>query len=145
MKRRNTPCIDCGEKGKWFHCSQAWKSGYNSRCTDCRAKWRRRRPNYRANCQLYRQLASDRARMFVMRHLKKHPCVDCGETNICCLTFDHVRGKKRADISRMIVNGCSPATLAKEIAKTEIRCGNCHMIRTAKTRGYARALIQFGH
>ncbi len=62
-------------------------------------------------------------------------CVDCGETDMLVLEFDHV-GAKRGQISTMVWN-VSFATLLAEIAKCEIRCCNCHRRATAKRRGTA--------
>ena len=41
------------------------------------------------------------AKTFVQEYLSTHPCVDCGETNPIVLEFEHVRGKKKASISKI--------------------------------------------
>src|SRR4051794_21804173 len=43
-------------------------------------------------------------REWILNYLAEHPCVDCGEADFRCLDFDHVRGKKRCHVSRMIGN-----------------------------------------
>jgi len=58
-------------------------------------------------------------------------CVDCGNTNLLVLEFDHVRGTKRYEISIMLNAGFAWARIVEEIAKCEIRCANCHRVKTA--------------
>ena len=86
----------------------------------------RRRERKRINQGNYRQRAKD----FVAAYLSEHPCVDCGETDPTVLTFDHVRGKKSNDIASMVGVGRSLESIMAEIEKTEVRCFNCHAIRT---------------
>ncbi len=73
-------------------------------------------------------------REWILNYLELHPCVDCGEADPCCLDFDHIRGKKRTEISRMISLGYSWENLEAEINKCEVRCANCHRKRHAKRR-----------
>src|SRR5262245_53319080 len=74
-------------------------------------------------------------REFIANYLREHPCVDCGETDILVLHFDHCRGRKVLNISIMVKNQHSLENIKKEITKCDVRCTNCHMRRTA---------IQFG-
>lgn len=69
-------------------------------------------------------------------YLSKHPCIDCGMINPIVLTFDHVRGQKRGDVARMINSSISWESILVEIGKCEVRCFNCHMIKTSKERGW---------
>lgn len=86
----------------------------------------RRRERHRNNRARYRQ----QAREYIAAYLSEHPCVDCGERDPIVLTFDHVRGEKRDDIATMVGSGLSLETIKAEIEKTEVRCYNCHAIRT---------------
>ena len=86
----------------------------------------RRRERHRIDRAKYRQ----RARGYVANYLSTHPCVDCGESDLAVLTFDHVRGKKSNDIANMISAGSTLEIIAAEIEKCEVRCYNCHAIRT---------------
>jgi hypothetical protein len=57
-------------------------------------------------------------------------CVDCGwaEDGVA-LDFDHVTGTKVMNVSTMIA--CrSWGAIMEEVAKCEVRCANCHRIRT---------------
>ncbi|MBO0778932.1 MAG: hypothetical protein J2P37_08925 [Ktedonobacteraceae bacterium] len=63
-------------------------------------------------------------------YLSTHPCVDCGYTDIRVLEFDHVHGDKTDEISHMLSQGCGWARISSEIAKCEVRCANCHRIKT---------------
>lgn len=64
-------------------------------------------------------------------YLRAHPCVDCGETDIVVLQFDHLRDKK-ADVTQLINSGATWAAIEREIAKCAIRCANCHRLETAR-------------
>jgi hypothetical protein len=75
---------------------------------------------------------------YIWAYLSKHPCVDCGETNPIVLEFDHVRGKKIKAVGDFARAGYSIETIAAEIAKCEVRCANCHRIKTHRERGWFR-------
>lgn len=74
---------------------------------------------------------------FMIAYLGKHPCVDCGESDIIVLEFDHLRDKV-ADVSVLARGGYSIETIQKEIDKCEVVCANCHRRRTAKRAGTYR-------
>lgn len=116
-----------------------------NRCKACHAEYRRK--HYEANSDKYKKKAKywndnnrseyrARLRRHATEHLLKNPCIDCGETNPLVLDFDHVRGKKVAAVSVLISNATSLKRLKAEIAKCEIRCSNCHRIKTAKEEGW---------
>jgi hypothetical protein len=73
----------------------------------------------------------------IVIHLVANPCVDCGEDDIVVLQFDHVRGKKRDGVFAL-ANRCCWEVVAKEIAKCDVRCANCHIRRHAKEQNSAR-------
>ena len=60
---------------------------------------------------------------------------DCGVDDPVVLTFDHVRGTKRATVSDMVKQSLGLKTIFDEIAKCEVRCFNCHMIKDSRFRG----------
>jgi hypothetical protein len=65
----------------------------------------------------------------VLDYLRAHPCVDCGESDVVVLEFDHV-GEKRGELSQMINSGLTWAVIEREIATCEVRCANCHQRKT---------------
>ena len=65
---------------------------------------------------------------------EKSGCVDCGNLYPWyVLDFDHVHGKKVANIGQML-NYFSVEDILKEVAKCEVVCSNCHRIRTYKRK-----------
>lgn len=112
----------------------------HSACNSCRAQ--ERLDYYQRNKEKESKYRSERqvrkredARHFIFGYLSNHPCVDCGETDPMVLTFDHVRGSKKMNISQMVNQGYSLETLQNEIDKCEVRCGNCHMRKEKERRG----------
>jgi|TARA_R100000278_G_C5410870_1_gene143022 hypothetical protein len=71
---------------------------------------------------------------FVYRVKRRYNCVDCGESNPIVLEFDHVRGEKKKAIADMVVNYYSIKTIKEEMRKCEIRCANCHRIKTSERK-----------
>lgn len=87
--------------------------------------------NRRAQIKTSNKLAKIRNQEFIIDYLSKHPCIDCGNTDIRVLEFDHLYPQdKKYNISNLILESCSLMTLKKEIQKCVIRCSNCHKIRT---------------
>ena len=69
-------------------------------------------------------------RKYVFDYLKTHPCVDCGETNVLALEFDHLHSKK-FDIGTALGRSTKLANRVKsEITKCVVRCSTCHRIKT---------------
>jgi len=112
----------------------------HSACKPCRALdqndyYNRTKPDrlkYKGEHQIKKR---EEARRFVWEYLSYHTCVDCGEYDPLVLTFDHVRGEKKMNISQMVNQGYSLEALQKEISKCEVRCNNCHMRIEKKRRG----------
>jgi len=132
-----------------FNKNKRSKSGLQTYCRECQRE--RDREHYANNPERRRQITKGRKRnnkryrraaeQLVVEHLRSHPCVDCGETDIVVLQFDHVRGKKDVPISVMVTRGYSTQRIQKEIEKCEVRCGNCHQIRTAHEQNYLTVKI----
>ena len=85
-------------------------------------------------------VAANRAR--IAEYFETHSCLDCGETDPAVLEFDHVRGEKIQDVSRMVGGGCSWARIEAEIAKCEVRCANCHRRMTNARRHITRRISE---
>ena len=53
-----------------------------------------------------------------MAYLTDHSCVDCGESNLVVLDFDHVQNK-RWNVAYMVDRGFPWATIEDEIGRCE--------------------------
>lgn len=111
----------------------------HSWCRACLAAARRGQPYLPTPEQRVMKNANWRERreagnVRVAEYLKAHPCVDCGESDIRVLEFDHVNGVKRRPVSQLY--HYSEKAVQAEIAKCEVRCSNCHEIRTSIQYGW---------
>ena len=80
-----------------------------------------------------RQQHIARNREYIRKVKSAGCCVDCGIKDWRVLDFDHVNlADKKLNVSRMARDAYSIEAIACEIAKCEIRCANCHRIRTAE-------------
>lgn len=121
-----------------FNKNRRRKDGLQSRCRECVQQRARetyqRSPTRRAQVAERREALRERNRSFLLGYLREHPCVDCGEADPIVLEFDHVRGEKVACVSVML--DAALERLTAEIAKCEVRCGNCHRLKTAREQGH---------
>ena len=113
-------------------------------CRPCKAGYARRW--YERHGSKQRVAAARRAAVIRARNqafvdaTKAAPCTDCAARLAPHLMdFDHVRGVKRANVSRLVVMGASLATIADEIAKCELVCAHCHRTRTLQRARARRA------
>jgi hypothetical protein len=131
-------CTKCGEVKplEAFPPVRRGEAKLQSWCRDCFAAYGReyyRKNRVKQKERLLRNTAARRAdnRQRTIDYLRAHPCVDCGETDIVVLQFDHLRDKKR-DLATMISSGSTWSSIEQEIAKCEVRCANCHRLKTAR-------------
>lgn len=136
----------CGGCDSWKDESEFnWKNRLTGtlqrHCKQCQSDWTKR--HYQKNRESYLQRARTRnAEMtkqnqaIILEYLRSHPCVDCGETDVVVLDFDHLNDKK-FNISEEL-HWRRPQDLIAEIAKCQVRCANCHRRKTARERNYYR-------
>lgn len=119
-------------------------------CRTCMKKFNRE--SYQRRSEERRQEVKDNARektrqaqQYIWDYLSTHPCQGDGknpcpysEDNPVVLGFDHVRGRKVANISDMPRHGYSLASIQNEISKTVVRCHNCHHKKTSRDKGWFR-------
>lgn len=136
-------CIDCKDEKELseFYRLKKNPDGYNDRCKECYVI---KYPSQAMDKILERVYQSRlRNRKYVWEYLLEHPCADCGEEDPIVLEFDHVRGEKSSDVSKMVHNTRSLKAIQEEIDKCEVVCANCHRRRTAATQEWDKA-ISFG-
>lgn len=113
--------------------------GRGAVCLACGRTYRR--AHYARNVAYYvekaaRARARQRAQNYerLIAYLRSHPCVDCGETDMRVLQFDHLDpSAKTKEVSRLVL-WATWRRAAREIEKCAVRCGNCHRRRTLRQR-----------
>ena len=117
--------------------ARGWRQSWCRACERIyKADWyAQRRQQHIAYVRVGRARIKRANRARVLAYLSEHPCVDCGEGNLVVLDFDHVRDK-RGNVTAMVMGGFCWKTIEVEIAKCEVRCVNCHRIKTARERGF---------
>jgi hypothetical protein len=107
-------------------------------CRGCfREYFKRRGATHRVQSARARRRRVAAARRFITGFLARHPCVDCGESDVRVLDFDHV-GDKSALVSALVAWGAPRRRIEAEIAQCEVRCANCHRRVTARRAGWSR-------
>ena len=81
------------------------------------------------------------AQDLVVNYLSNKCCVDCGETDIVVLDFDHLKDKK-FEIGLAVSNGLDVEKIKAEITKCVIRCANCHRRKTSKELGWFKSALK---
>jgi hypothetical protein len=119
-----------------FNVRSAAPDGLQSRCRTCSRQWYlTNRDAHRANVRLRSTATKKEYKRRIGEHLLAHPCVDCGESDVRVLDFDHLDAStKRSDIAKMVNAGGRWRDIELEIAKCEVRCANCHR-RVTSDRG----------
>ncbi len=130
-------CSGCGEPR-----TSADFPARGKRCLECRRA--AGRVHYRANRAYYLAKARRRTervvqetRAWLLTYLRGHPCVDCGNRDVRVLEFDHRDGTtKERDVAVLATEGYGIARVRAEVEKCDVRCANCHRIRTHVQRGW---------
>jgi hypothetical protein len=123
-------CSTCHEQRPVtdFNVRRAAPDGLQSRCRACSRAWYvANRDQHRANVRRRTVATRIEYKRRIGAHLAAHPCVDCGETDVRVLDFDHdVGSAKRADIAALVAACGRWSDVEAEIAKCSVRCANCH-------------------
>ena len=134
---KSKKCPRCGKRlpSAAFSRSSSNFDGLQRNCKKCMAEYSRAsrrwlKPAWRDRVR--RQRA--RNQRLVFEFLRCNPCRDCLEPDPVVLEFDHV-GPKRLDIATMIHRPYSWQTIRREMFNCEVRCANCHSVKTAKAVG----------
>jgi hypothetical protein len=120
-----------------FSKHKRYADGVDTECKACAVK-RAKAWDQTETGQLSRKAAQQRNKDYVYGYLKQNQCVDCGESRWEVLEFDHVRGQKYCGISAMIQGRLSLNKIKIEIAKCDVRCANCHRLKTYRENGGLR-------
>ena len=147
-------CRVCGELKPWNEFPRRGRDSdrLQTWCKSCFAIYKAERHQKNHDREMVRirrntaiHVAANRVR--VAAYLGAHACVDCGEVDPIVLDFDHVRGKKIDDVSRLVANGYSWSAVEAEIAKCDVRCSNCHRrvtMERRRSRGIAEPVWFYG-
>jgi transcriptional regulator with XRE-family HTH domain len=130
----------CGRCG--YHlpteCFNRLGAGRQWWCRTCFAAYFRARGDLHRRQSNTAKLARTQAlREYVLEHLLRTRCTDCGERDPVVLEFDHI-GEKVAHVARLLSDGASKKAVDAEIARCEVVCANCHRRRTARRGRWRR-------
>ena len=125
-----------------FNKNRTHHDGLQSRCRWCNN--RATEKHYEENKQYYLDKQSRRiktvgalGREYLMKYLLEHPCVDCNNTDIEVLEFDHRDPKEKLhNVGSMAHAAYSVDAIKQEVLKCDVRCANCHVKKTRRQFGY---------
>lgn len=139
-------CVKCNEQKDDFQFNKKTKNKdgtyrLQSYCKECGKKCNKE--NYKKNLKRYIDKAKKNNSIYkkinienIIKYLKAHPCVDCGEKNPLVLEFDHRDPKTKDFEVSVLISRTTWSRVFEEIEKCDVRCANCHRIKTAKERNF---------
>lgn len=116
------------------------KGTKHGRCRLCRAEYYKSyyeadKSRHKTRSKKWAKKAIIKNQQYVKDYLITRHCIDCETTDIRVLEFDHIDPPQKKDnIAHMIFN-YSLESVKKEIDKCEVRCANCHRIKTLEDAG----------
>jgi len=138
MFRAMKRCGTCGVSKPIsdFNRKRSRADGHQEVCRSCnressRRYYQRNREHHIAVIRARTKAQQAKCLSFVADYLSEHPCVDCSESDLRVLDFDHRPGStKRDEVMRLVRNGHSIDVITSEIDMCDVRCRNCHAIVT---------------
>lgn len=131
-------CSKCNKakESSEYSWKNAAKGKQHSFCKECHSAYRHshylnNKDKYLKKAKRWNGRQTQILRKFIFEYLSAHPCVDCGNSDLRVLDFDH-QGEKFMSICNMVRACYSQAMIEKEIQKCKVRCANCHRIKTFK-------------
>lgn len=123
-----------------FNVRRTAADGLQARCRSCSRQWYAdNREDHMRNVRVRNDRVRAEARVRLTDYLLEHPCVDCGESDVRVLDFDHEDPTtKLTEVGRLIGTAMPWQRVLEEIEKCSVRCANCHRRRTAEQLGYWR-------
>jgi len=108
-------------------------------CKQCQSKKHREyylRHKKEVVARVMRNAAKQRRRLYEFTNsFKNKPCTDCHEKYPpYVMDFDHITGKKRNMISKLVGGAYSLLRIKDELKKCDLVCANCHRVRTFTRR-----------
>lgn len=127
-----------------FSINKTKKDGLSGNCKECHNSYSKihysnHKSKYLEKAKASNKKYKDRGRKHIESYLKNNPCVDCGESDIEVLTFDHREMLRRKGGRVGDYLTYSIEQLITEISKCDVVCGNCHIRRTRKSLGWSRS------
>ena len=142
-------CSTCkGKKSKEsFNKNKKNKDGISSICRECSNTYSKK--FYNENKKKHKNKVNERSKKIILfnkqkeyDYYKANPCDDCGNNNPIVLEFDHRdKTNKICEVSSMLNRSCSWSTIKKEIDKCDVRCANCHRIKTSIQQNWYSKLL----
>ena len=120
-----------------FNVNKARKDGYQTSCKNCQAKANRiyYKKNKKRCINVIRLNKRKRALENHIKIITKYfnkPCVDCNKIyHPSSLVFDHVKNKSEG-VGSLVRSGYAWSVIKKEIDKCQVRCQNCHFLKTSR-------------
>jgi transposase-like protein len=112
-------------------------------CKECKRKWEHNNYHLETRHDRILQMNQESNRLLTLivkeklrAYLTSNPCVDCGETDLELLEFDHIDPKKKEHNVSRLIGRSSWHRIEKEILKCRVVCISCHRKRTAKQQNW---------
>ena len=134
-------CNRCNTQKPLSEFNKKRASGVQPYCRPCQRDYQREnyenvRPSMLENIYENRRKRKTTIRLFLAEYYTANPCVDCGETDITVLDFDHLL-EKNFGINKAISDVIPIERIKAELEHGEVRCSNCHRKITAeRTRNW---------
>ena len=113
-KHDEKQCTKCGSSGPFREA--IGRGGTKSICRPCESEYGKQRAKYK--------------RAVINRYKQIRGCQNCGVTDYRCLTLDHREPSLKSFTVGLSASNKGLRTIAKEIAKCDVLCANCHSIKT---------------
>ena len=110
-------CVSCKKVRSITHfiSHPKYKTGFSGKCIECRNEFAR-------------DTIIKKIRKYILDDVKRG-CVDCGNTDIYTLQFDHSNGNRIYTVPQLMCQQVAPKKIVEELDKCEIRCASCHLKR----------------
>jgi len=90
--------------------------------------YQKNKKKQKARVKIQKAKRTREIQIFLCEYLSTNPCGECGQKDIRCLDFHHIRGEKSFGLFDAPHKQIAQQRILDEINKCEVLCRNCHHI-----------------